>query len=596
MLKTLHRLMIGLASALLWPAYMGLLSVAARTGPWPRGIGRPASFALAVLAAAMFASSMLRWLFRKDGWVQRTFDLPQDVVRQLRNAKVTLVVCAAAFLIPEELIARGLVAPGGRPVSAPTICHLLIIGFEVMVWIGLFRLLRPGGPVGKWLRTSPEQLGWVGRHRRAVRGFLLASMAAVIGLESRGYGFTARRVAMAGVQTIILIGMGWAIHRHSLLLIGRHAWRWARREARIAAREHAEEIAPPADLPGRVRHLSSWAVVILGGLIGLWVWDVDLALFNYIGEQPVWHAGEQSITVANVFAAAFFLGVTAGLWRYLSTIFALVIYPRMPEDPGIRFAVLTLCRYLVLAVGTLAGLSSVHLGLDKIGMVLAALGVGLGFGLQEIVSNFVSGIILLIERPIRVGDVVTVASMTGKIDRINIRATTLINGDNQSLIIPNREFITGNLVNWTHKDKIIRFSIQVPVARGSDPERVSALLLEIAGADADVLKDPAPAAFLDGIGPASLGFVLHVFVPDPGYPGKVRHRLCGQIQSRFAEAGIEIPLPIQELRLGAGQVEALARAEGLRADPSGTPDPRGMHVVSPARATQRTRLDARYPD
>lgn len=584
MLTTLRRLMIGLASALLWPCYLGLLSVAARTGPWPRGVGRPASFVLAVLALTLFASSTLRWLFRKDGWVQRTFELPHDVVRQLRNAKVALVVCAAAFLIPEELLARGLVAPGGRPVSAPTIGHLLIVGFEVMVWVGLFRLLRPGGPVGRWLRTAPEQLGWVGRHRRAVRLFLLVSLGAVIGLEARGYGFTARRVAMAGVQSMVLIGSCWAVHRHSLSLIGRHAWRWARREARIAAREHAEEIAPPADLPGRVRHLCTWGVVLLGGVLGLWVWDVDLALFNYLGEQPLWRAGDRPVTVANLLTGGLLLLVTAGLWRYLSTIFALVVYPRMPEDPGIRFAVLTLCRYVVLAVGTLAGLSSIHLGLDKIGMVLAALGVGLGFGLQEIVSNFVSGIILLIERPIRVGDVVTVASMTGKIDRINIRATTLINGDNQSLIIPNREFITGNLVNWTHKDKVIRFSVTVHVARGNDPDRVAGLLLEIAGADPDVLTDPAPGAYLEAIGPASLGFILHVFVPDPGFPSRVRHRLCSRIQARFAEAGIEIPLPIQELRIAQAVAEPDSPTPAWRRDQPATPESRGMHLLDPARA------------
>jgi small-conductance mechanosensitive channel len=232
----------------------------------------------------------------------------------------------------------------------------------------------------------------------------------------------------------------------------------------------------------------------------------------------------------------------------------------------------TLCRYLVLAVGVLAGLTSLHLGLDKIGVVLAALGVGLGFGLQEIVSNFVSGIILLIERPIRVGDVVTVATMTGKIDRINIRATTLINADNQSLIIPNREFITGNLVNWTHKDKVIRFSIEVKVARGSDPDLVSELLLEIARADSDVLGNPVPTAYLDAFGPSSLGFLLHVYVPDPTYPGKVRHRLCSQIQNRFARAGIEIPLPLHEVRFSPSSLESISTdamvAAGTRIDPA----------------------------
>ena len=161
----------------------------------------------------------------------------------------------------------------------------------------------------------------------------------------------------------------------------------------------------------------------------------------------------------------------------MSTLFAVTIFPRMPDDPGVRFAVVTLCRYAVLGLTTLTALSAVHLDLAKIGVVLAALGVGLGFGLQEIVSNFVCGIILLLERPIRIGDVVTVAGTTGKVDRINIRATTIVNGDNQSMIVPNREFITGNLVNWTLKDRILRVAIKLSVAYGTDPDRVVNLLL-----------------------------------------------------------------------------------------------------------------------
>jgi small-conductance mechanosensitive channel len=531
----------------------------------------------------MLISSLLRTLFRKDGWLQGAFELPLDVVRQLRRGKLALLISAYAFLIPEELLTRGLITPAGRTLTVPTICHLLIIGFEITVWIGLARLLRPGGQVGAWLATSPEQIGWVGRKRRAVRIVMLAALAVVIGLEIRGYGYSARRLAMAGMQSILLIGSCWVVHRLAVTVLANHTWRWLRRETRIAAKTNDDSLAPPSDLPVRIRRLVDWGVPILGGLIGLWVWDVDLALFNYIGEQAVWPISTDppvAITVANIVTSLLvFLG-TAGAWRYLSTIFALCVYPRMPEDPGIRFAVLTLCRYLVLAVGVLAGLSAIHLGFDKIGVVLAALGVGLGFGLQEIVSNFVSGIILLIERPIRVGDVVTVASMTGKIDRINIRATTLINADNQSLIIPNREFITGNLVKWTHKDKIIRFSIPVNVARGSDPDRVAELLLEIARADSDVLGNPVPTAYLDAFGASFLGFLLHVHVPDPSYPGKVRHRLCAQIQRRFGEEGIEIPLPLHELRFASTPIEVpgpgLEVASGKRLD-IGKPTPPSPH-------------------
>jgi potassium efflux system protein len=246
----------------------------------------------------------------------------------------------------------------------------------------------------------------------------------------------------------------------------------------------------------------------------------------------------------------------------------------MPDDPGIRFAVVTLCRYLVLALGVLAGLSAIHLGMEKIGVVLAALGVGLGFGLQEIVSNFVSGIILLLERPIRVGDIVSVGDMVGKVDQINIRATTIINGDNQSMIIPNRQFITGNLTNWTHKDKIIRVMIKVNVALGTEADKVTDLLLSIAHADPDVLNNPVPSALLDAIGEASLQFVLSAFVPEPSLMGRVKHRLYGEIQRRFEASGIVIPVPTQELRVHAMNTEARAHpsANNRRWDePEATP-------------------------
>ena len=209
--------------------------------------------------------------------------------------------------------------------------------------------------------------------------------------------------------------------------------------------------------------------------------------------QPVWSLDSHTqITLGDVTEAiaVICVGVLAG--RHMKTLFALTIFPRMPDDAGVRFAVLTLCRYAVLGLTSLVALGAVHLDLTKIGVVLAALGVGLGFGLQEIVSNFVCGIILLLERPIRIGDTVTVAGTTGTVDRINIRATTIVNGDNQCMIVPNREFITGNLVNWTHKDKIMRLSIKVGVAYGTDPDRVVKLLLAIAGDDADVCSTQHP--------------------------------------------------------------------------------------------------------
>jgi small-conductance mechanosensitive channel len=360
--------------------------------------------------------------------------------------------------------------------------------------------------------------------------------------------------------------------------IDQNAWRWARPDRswarrltsavglRAAARsrmagpgsdatltlaqsaETADDTELHDDLASGLRRLCAYALTGAALLFSAWIWDLDLALLRFLMSQSLWSLDSVTpVTLGNLTEAIGVVLVGVLAWRYMKTLFALMIFPRMPDDPGVRFAVLTLCRYAVLALTCIVALAAIHLDLTKIGVVLAALGVGLGFGLQEIVSNFVCGIILLLERPIRIGDVVTVAGTTGKVDRINIRATTIVNGDNQCMIVPNREFITGNLVNWTHKDKIMRVAIKVGVAYGTDPDRVVKLLLAISGDDADVLIDPAPGAVLEGFGDSALLFALYAFVPDPGLVGTVRHRLCAEIQRRFSHEQINIPLPTQEL-------------------------------------------------
>jgi potassium efflux system protein len=378
---------------------------------------------------------------------------------------------------------------------------------------------------------------------------ILTLLGMVLVLDGAGFRFSARRLIFGGLMTLILVGVCLGTYRLLLQVIEKQAWRWNKNEPEHVASE--DPTTTKEDDDGKLRTLAK-ALVSIAGIFGLSViWNVDLALFDYIGRQTLWTLSDSSINVGDVVKMVLLLFVTAGIWRYLNTFFTVAIFPRMPDDPGIRYAVVTLCRYLVLAVGVLAGLSAVHLGIERIGVVLAALGVGLGFGLQEIVSNFVSGLILLLERPIRVGDVVSVGDMTGKIDRINIRATTIINGDNQSMIVPNRQFITGNVINWTHKDKIVRVAVKVSVAIGTDADKVTDLLLSIAHADPDVLNNPVPSSLLDSIGESSLLFNLNVFVPEPSLMGRVKHRLYSEVQRRFESAGIVIPMPIQELRVHA---------------------------------------------
>ena len=442
----------------------------------------------------------------------------------------------------------------------------------------MFWLVRKRSPLVAWLTEGTEPKIWVARHHRLAAWAILAAVGCVIALDVCGYDFTARRVTAAGLQSLTLLAVCGGVYWLALQSIERHAWRWVRASLHSASGSGLDP-SHPDDLAARLRHLAGWVVPIAGLFVGCWVWNIDLALFQSIGEQHLYR--ESKILVGDVTTASLIFLLTIAAWRHLGALFAIAVFPRLPDDQGLRFAVLTLCRYMVLGVGSLAGLSAVHLGWEQIQYVMAALGVGLGFGLQEIISNFVCGIILLIERPVRVGDIVTVAGMSGKVERINIRATTITNAENQSMIVPNRDFITSNLVNWTHKDRIVRLSIEVGVAYGTDPDTVSELLLTIAREDPDVLRNPMPTALMQAFGTSSLGFVLHVFVPDPSLSGRVKHRLCREIQSRFEAADIEIPLPAHELHLRGAEGELDVRdfvlpahTSSHRADPA--------HAASPA--------------
>jgi small-conductance mechanosensitive channel len=639
-MKLLQILTLKLARASLWPLYFLLLAYAARVAPWPRSMGILVSALLTAAAIGFFVHDMLRWLVWLRTEPDRYFGFPQPVALQLDRTGRFLMVAAFLSLMPVYLFDHELIAPEGRPFTAPSLGRLLIIVYEVIVWGTFVRLLSRSSAMIEWLATpfssdgegqgsgghSSSQtssvvsmrfhrgLAWLSRHRRAVAYFVLASVASIIVLDVRGYSFTARRLAAGGSQTLLAVGLAIFAYRALVRTINRNAWRWARpshswamaltsamafrassrsravigglTSAPAAAADSsgaADDSVPLEDLAAGLQRLSSYAMIALTFLATAWIWDLDLALVRFLLARPVWSVDGQAgaVTWGNFAEAIVFVLFGALGWRYMSTMFAVTIFPRMPDDPGVRFAVVTLCRYAVLGMSVLGALSAVHLDLAKVGVVLAALGVGLGFGLQEIVSNFVCGIILLLERPIRIGDVVTVSGTTGKVDRINIRATTIVNGDNQSMIVPNREFITGNLVNWTLKDKILRVGIKMSVAYGTDPDRVVNLLLSIARGDQNVLLNPAPSAALEGFGDSALLFGLYAFVPDPGLVGDVRHRLCAAVQRRFVAEGIVMPFPTHELHVNRVPGELTRALAYQRSDDS--PLSESHRVDSPSR-------------
>ncbi len=250
------------------------------------------------------------------------------------------------------------------------------------------------------------------------------------------------------------------------------------------------------------------------------------------------------------------LGVIAFLGaKNVPSLLEVTLLSRMDLEAGTSYAVTTIVRYVIVIAGSVVVLQLLGAQWSKLQWLIAALSVGLGFGLQEIVANFVSGIVLLFERPIRIGDTVTVGDQFGTISRIRIRATTMVDWDRREVVIPNKVFITERLINWTLTDQITRTIIRVGVAYGSDVELTEKLLLKIAQDNEKALEDPPPAAVFLRFGDNSLDFELRIFVRGVRELIPLTHEIHVAIDREFRENGIEIAFPQRDLHLDSKPIE-----------------------------------------
>jgi small-conductance mechanosensitive channel len=226
-------------------------------------------------------------------------------------------------------------------------------------------------------------------------------------------------------------------------------------------------------------------------------------------------------------------------------------------DPGIANSIDTVVGYAGIAVAALVAVSYAGFDITSLAIVAGALSVGIGFGLQSIVNNFVSGLILLIERPIRVGDRIVVGDQQGHVRRISVRATEIETFDRASLIVPNSELITGRVLNWTHRDSLGAVNVKVGVGYNSDPEQVIAILVKCAEEHPQVLRTPAPSAALESFGDSALLFALRVSLPDIDKAAGVQSDLRVAIFKALGAAGIEIPF--NQVDVNLRDLEAIKR-------------------------------------
>ena len=232
-------------------------------------------------------------------------------------------------------------------------------------------------------------------------------------------------------------------------------------------------------------------------------------------------------------------------------------------DRSLQYAIAQLVSNLVLIVGIFIVLENTGIHLGALTVFAGAVGVGVGFGLQNITSNFISGLVILAERPITIGDRVEVAGVIGQVQKINARSTVVVTNDNIATIVPNTKFIDSPVTNWTYGDPRVRFRLPVGVAYGSDVEKVRDTLVAAARANSQALSDPAPSVFFVGFGESSLNFELVVWSDEMSHrPRRFRSDLNFAIEKNLREAGIEIPFPQRDLRIRSGvlKVDSLTKS------------------------------------
>ena len=229
------------------------------------------------------------------------------------------------------------------------------------------------------------------------------------------------------------------------------------------------------------------------------------------------------------------------------------ILERTRLQPSVRFALTRIAGYIILTLGIYQSLTLVGIDLSSLAIVAGAIGVGLGFGLQNVISNFISGFIILIERPISIGDRVEVGETTGRVQRIGLRSTSVVTNDNITIIVPNSAFITERVTNWSHDDARVRVRIPFGVAYGSDVNRLKASMVEMAKAHPGVLSEPPPDLLFTGFRESSLDFELGVWSTDYNdRPLAFRSGLLYAIEARLREIGIEVPFPQRDIHLRSG--------------------------------------------
>jgi potassium-dependent mechanosensitive channel len=477
-------------------------------------------------------------------------------------------LAALAVIVPLlRLLPRLVYAPMRRPLYALAALYtlsrlhtlaiprsgldrLLLLVVALLALAGLVVLLRPGArtialSTSRWWRWA------VVVARVAALALAAALVANVAGAVALSEMLVEATLASALVGAILLAVVLVLAGLLTILL----------RTRRARALRSVDRYGSVVE--ARVRRVLSGAALVVWLVTTALLLNVGGSIWNGITSvlNASWQRGTVDLSLGDV------LAFLAGVWlallvsRFIRFVLEEDVLPRLPLARGVPNTITMLVNYCVIGLGFMLALAAAGVDLTRLTIIAGALSVGVGFGLQNIVNNFVSGLILAFERPVQVGDLIEAGTMVGRVTRIGIRSSTIRTGSGAEVIVPNANLVSNDVVNWTLSDRERKVELKVGVAYGNDPAKVVALLHDAVASQERIASNPVPVVTFDGFGDSALAFTVRCW-------GKTDELLrtgsdvAIAVNAALTEAGIEIPYPQRDLRVRAVEPEAAAALRG----------------------------------
>ena len=519
-------------------------------------------------------------------WEKPQVEFLQSWIRRLGLVVLALVaVVAVAELQPSALADDVL----GMPV--------VLACYASMAWL-LSRLLL----------SSPTHQN-TSLFRKAVGVLFTALPIALFVAVCFGYYYTALKLSDRLINTLYLL-MFWLVIEATFVRGLSVAARRLAYQRALAKRQAAKEAGdgeavveePTLDIEKvNEQSLRLIRLALLGGFMAAlyWVWSDLISVFSYLDNITLYEYTSGTgvnmsmvpISIGDMLGALIIIGITFALARNLPGLLEVFVLSKLNLAQGSAYATTTLLSYVIAGVGFVTTLSTLGVSWDKLQWLVAALSVGLGFGMQEIFANFISGIMILFERPVRIGDTITIGNLSGTVSKIRIRATTITDFDRKDIIVPNKTFITGQLINWSLTDTVTRVTLKLGVDYGSDLDRVRELLLKAARDNPRVLKEPEPIVYFLNFGESTLDHELRMHVRDLGDRNPVLDEINRFINREFKKEHINISFRQMEIYLKnlQGQEYKLVPAEPDKK--TITPVPSAVASIKPVPEPPQDALD-----